>query len=190
MKKKIYEPKYDNGVQKPGKIAGFITKYLIIIDVILLILLVSGAMGKDSEVTFVTGGLIIFVFAIILLLKHSYNTSYQENHEYFIINIGKKEHKIKYENIENWKPTFNEISVLDKTNIKNEYVRVNIVLFKPEILLRTLADMTFNGNFRRSLDGNLEDLYRKEEIVAYLYNNKYGYLIEDYIEKVKDHSNT
>ena len=85
-------------------------------------------MGKDSEVTFVTGGLIIFVFAIILLLKHSYNTSYQENHEYFIIKIGKKEHKIKYIIVsgDNMKRGYNE-PVLMRTDLMKEGIDSSVI---------------------------------------------------------------
>lgn len=184
MKKRIHNPKTKNGIQKPGKLTGFITKIIIFIDVIFFIMFILGIMSKETDITLVSGGVALFILALIFFLKRAYDITYQENNEYFIVSSGKTSHQIRFADIINWKSTYNEISVLDKNQTDGKFVRINMVLFKPEILLRKIADMTFDGKFKREKETFVEDPNRELEIVNYLTNMKYGYLIKDYIEKV------
>ena len=133
----------------------------------------------------VSGGLSIFTLGIIFFLKRAYDITYQETNEYFIVTSGKRKYQVRYDDIVNWKATYNEISVLDKNQADEKFVRVNMVLFKPEILLRKIADMTFHGKFKRQKDTFFKDPNRELEIVNYMVNMKYAYLIEDYVEKVE-----
>ena len=118
-----------------------------------------------------------------MIVKREYDMSYQENDEYFILKAKNREYKVFYENIVDWQPGYNEIKVLDESRSDVEYVRVNFAIIKPEILLRTIVEMTFEGRFSRMDDTVLEDSNREREIVNYLVNNGYGYLAEDYIEE-------
>lgn len=183
MKKKMHEPKYENGIQKPGKLSGFLIKFLIFMDAFLFIMLILGIMAKKKELILVSGGLMFFIFVIIIFLNKAYNTSYQENNDFFIIKLKDKIHQVNYSDICDWKPTYNEISILDKTKDNGKFIRVNIIFFKPEILLRKVADMTFSEKFKRK-DPHSEDPKREREIVNFLRNTNYGYLIEDYIKKL------
>lgn len=186
VRNKIYRPTYENGVQKPGKLEGCILKLLIFMDAILVMMFVLGILVKEPDMTIVSGGLALFILIIIIVLKYANNTSYQENNEYLILKSKNKEYKIFYENIIDWRPSFNEIALLDKSRPNEKYVNINIKIYKPEILLRKISDMAFDGKFY-SLDENyLEDPNREAEIVYYLVNNHYGYLIKDYVEKVEN----
>lgn len=184
IRNKFYKPRYENGVRSPGKLEKFVLNLFIFIDGLLVSMLLLNIFMKDIEMVLVSGGLAVFIFAIILILKHAYRTSYQENAEYFILKSKKKEYHVFYENIIEWDSSFNEIGVLDKSKIDEDFIKVNIVIFKPEILLRKIADMTFADTFH-SLDGtHLEDPHRKTELVNYLIYYNYGYLVNDYIKKL------
>lgn len=186
IRKRNYRPKYEDGVQKPGKLEGFILNILISIDALLAVMLILGIIMKESEMAIVSGGLAFFILAIIMFLKQAYRASYQENTECFILKSRNKEYQVYYENIIDWQPAFNEIAILDKTRSDEKYIKINIKIFKPEIMLRKIADMTFAGKLY-SLDHNyFEDPSRKTEIVSYLVKNDYGYLIKDYIEKTEN----
>ena len=156
----------------------------IFIDALFFIMFILGIMAKETDMILVSGGLAIFTLAIIFFLKRAYDITYQENDEYFIVTSGKRKHHVRYDEIVNWKSTYNEMSVLDINQADEKFVRVNMKLFNPEILLREIADMTFSGKFKREKQSFVDDPYRELEIVNYLINMKYGYLIEDYIKKV------
>lgn len=53
----------------------------------------------------------------------------------------------------------------------------------PEILLRKITEMTFEEKFFPSPYESYGDPYRKSQIVDFLVNSQYGYLIEDYLDK-------
>lgn len=179
IRNKIYKPKYENKVQKPGKLEVFIVKFLLFLDVFLFLFAILGIVMKEAEMAVVFGCLALFILVVTLFLKSALNTSYQENNEYFILKIRNKKYQVFYENIVDWKPSYNEIAILDQTNTVEEYIRVNIKIFKPEILLRKIADMAFEGKFN-----NLENQHREVETVNYLIKYNYSYLVEDYIEKL------
>lgn len=62
---------------------------------------------------------------------------------------------------------------------------MNIKICKPEILLRKIVDMAFAGHFHVQ-DATSQDPYRKFETVNYITNNGYTYLVEDYMQQLKD----
>lgn len=74
----------------------------------------------------VFGVLAVVLLASVVLLKRVYNTSYEENFEYFILTSGNKKEQIFYDDIIDWQPLFNEIKILDKTKSDKKYIRVNI----------------------------------------------------------------
>lgn len=186
IRNKFYTPKYENKVQRPGKLERYIANFLVFLIVFLLFFTVLGIFMKETEMALVFGGLALFLLAVVIILKRAHNTSYQENDEFFIIKIRNKEYKVFYENIVDWQPSFNEISILDKTKSDKKYIRVNIKLFKPEILLRKIADMAFEGKFNNLNETYTEDPNREVETVNYLVNHQYGYLVEDYVKEIEN----
>lgn len=185
IRRKIYQPKYEDKVQNPGKLERLIVIVLIFIDVFLIVFSVIGILVKEMEMAVVFGCLALFILVTIFILKRAHDTSYQENDEYFILKIRNKEYRVIYENIIDWQPSYNEIAILDKTFSTEEYIKVNIKIFKPEILLRKIADMAFGGKFH-TLDQ--ADPHRKIETVNYLVDYNYGYLVEDYIQEIDNKS--
>lgn len=179
----FYKPKYENKVQRPGKFQKFIMYLLMFVGVFSLFVSVAGFLAKVTEMALAFGVIAVVILASVILLKRAYNTSYEENFEYFILISGNKENQVFYENIIDWQPSFNEIKILDKTKSDKKYIRVNIKFFKPEILLRKMADMAFDGKFNTI---NPKDPNRKIDTVYYLVDNRYGYLVGDYVDKIEN----
>lgn len=184
VRTKIYKPTYESNVQKPGKMEGCIVKVLLFLDVFFLFFACLGVFMKEFEMAMVFGGLAVFMGAMTFIIIRAHNTSYEENDTYFILTIRNQEYKVYYENIVDWKPSYNEIALLDKTRSDREYIKVNIKIFKPEILLRKIADMAFAGKFCVQ-GGHSQDPYRKVETVNYIANHGYTYLVEDYLQEIK-----
>ena len=186
IRNKIYKPKYEDKVQKPGKLEGCIVKIFIFLTIFFIIFAVLGLFLKELEMAIVFGCLALLFLFIIIILKRAHDTSYQENSEYFVLKIRNREYQVFYDNIVDWQPSYNEIALLDKTKPDEGYIKVNIKIFKPEILLRKIADMAFDGKFYSQDQEYSEDPNREVEIVNYLANYNYSYLVEDYIRKIED----
>lgn len=183
IRHKVYKPKYEDNVQKPGRLERAIVAFLMFLNCIVILGAISGILMKETEMAIVFGVLALIFLISIIILQRAHNTSYQENSEYFILKSNNKEYQVFYENIIDWQPAYNEISVLDASRIDGKYIRVNIRMFKPEILLRKITDMAFDEKFKGP---NADDPYKKAETVYYIANNGYGYLMEDYLEKIDD----
>ena len=183
IRNRLAKPKYKKEVQTPGLFDNFLLKLLTFLAIFSALLMILGFVIQETEMTIAFLVLTIIFTGIVMVLKRQYDISYQENSEYFILKAQQKEYKVFYENIVDWQPAFNEIRVLDETNLDNEYIRVNIAMLKPEILLRKIAEMTFEGKFYSFDDEYFEDPTREYQITNYLIQNNYGYLIEDYVEE-------
>ena len=181
IRNKFAKPKYEDNIQKPGKFDGCLQRIIQTITVISGIFAVLGLIAGEMEMGIVFSVMTLIFLGIIFLLKREYNLTYEENEEYFVLNHKNKEHKVYYENIVDWLPSFNEISILDKTKEDQKYIKVNVAMIKPEILLRKIAEMTFDGKFphRNHLDPNDPDPMREHEIINFLNGYDYGYLVED-----------
>lgn len=186
VRHKLYKPKYEDNVQKPGKLETFIANFLLVLGVFLLLLTIAGLLMQEMEMVLVMGAITLIYFALVFVLKRAHDTSYQENEEYFILTVQKKEYKVFYEDITDWQPFYNEIGVFDKTQPEKDYIRVNIKIFKPEILLRKIADMAVEGKFDGTSEIFLENQDRTEETINYIVNNRYGYLVDDYVKQIND----
>lgn len=186
IRNRIYKPKYENNVQKPGKFERFIASFLLFLVVFLMLFVILGIFMGELEMTLVFASLALFLFIAALFIKRAHNTSYQENAEYFILKIREKEYQVFYENIIDWQPSYNEIAVLDETRSDQEYIKVNIRIFKPEVLLRKIADMAFDGRFHNLDQTYIEDPYREVETIYYLVDNQYGYLVGDYVKEIEN----
>lgn len=186
IRNKNYKPKYENNVQKPGKLERVIVTFLMFLNAFVILFAVLGMVMKETEMAIVFGCLALIFLGAILLLKRAHNTSYQENTEYFILKTGKKEYQVFYENIIDWQPSYNGIALLNKTKSDREYIKVNIKMFKPVILLRKIADMAFDGKFKDLDLIYMEIQNRKAETISYLVDHQYGYLVEDYVKQIEN----
>lgn len=183
IRNRLAKPKYKEDVQTPGLFDNFLLKLLTFLAIFSALLTVLGFFIQETEMTIAFLVLTVIFTLIVMFLKRQYDISYQENPEYFILKAQQKEYKVFYENIVDWQPSFNEIRILDETNSDNKYIRVNIAMLKPEILLRNIAEMTFEGKFYSFEDEYFEDPTREYQITNFLIENNYGYLIEDYVEE-------
>lgn len=183
IRKKMAKPDYQEEVQTPGKFDNFILKFITGLTIFSGLLAILGAVIREIEMAIVFLVLTLIFLGIVLILRNAYDLSYQETDEYFILKVKNKEYKVFYENIIDWQPSLNEIKILDESRADGEYIRVNISMFKPEILLQKIVEMTFTGKFQR-LDDNFvdEDPMRENEIVNYLIHSNYSYLIDDHLE--------
>lgn len=186
LRNKIYQPKFEDEVQRPGILQKFVLNLIKILDILAILFVLLGLYLGEIEMT-IAFAVLAFIFSgAIMILNHAYDTSYLETDEYFIIKLRNQEHKVNYDDIIDWQPSFNEIKILDQTKADRKYIPVNIALFKPEILLRQLADKAFAGEFHQQEKIYSEDPDRKVETINYLRNNQYGYLVKDYIEEIEN----
>lgn len=182
IRHKLAEPKFDEGVQKPGGFDRFLLYFITLLAFFSVLFTALGFMMQETEMGIVFLFLTLIFVGIVLLLRREYNIAYRETEEYFILNRKNEEFKVYYENIIDWQPAFNEIWILDKSRADDSYVKVNIAMLKPEILLQRIIEMTAAGKFqqRNNLPG---DPRRQTEIVNHLIQHHYGHLVKDYIEK-------
>ena len=79
-----------------------------------------------------------------------------------------------------WQPGYNEILISDQTK-EEEYIKVNISIFKPIILLKKIADMTFEGKF---IEDDIIDATKEDELVQFYKSYNYSSLIENESSKL------
>ena len=183
VRSKLAKLHYKKEVQTPGGFDTLIANLLTLLTFFSAVLTFFGIIIQETEMMIVFLVLTVIFTLIVMTLKRAHDTSYQENTEYFILRVQKKEYQVFYKNIVNWQPHLNEIRILDETSLDNEYIRVNISIFTPEILLRKIAEMTFEEKFYSLDDTYFEDPTREYQIINFFTKNNYGYLIEDYIEE-------
>lgn len=179
VRNKLAKPNLKNNLQKPGIFDHFILKLITGLAILSGLLTGFGLFIQETEMTIVFSIMTLIFVGIALLLKREYNISYQENDTFFILNSKGKEYKVYYENIVDWEPSFNQIRILDETKQDGKYIDVNIAMLKPEKLLINILNMTFSGKFASSNDYSLDDSMRTNEIVDFLKNNNYAYLLDD-----------
>lgn len=188
IRQSIYAPDYEKGFQKPGKLERVILSIVTGLTGLLFLLSVAGMFMQEQEMALVCGVIGLLFLGIGFLLKRGQAVSYKETSDYFTLRSGQKEETVYYENIVDWQAAFNEIKILDRTKEDGSYTRVNFKLFKPETLLRKIAELAFEGRFRGSDQATPEDPERKAETIHYITNNQYGYLVEDYMEQISQKS--
>ena len=190
LRARFSKPKVDGHEQKPGKLQRIALAVLITIAVIFMLMAILGLIMGEMEMTLVSFVLALLMIGVSIYLKSALKTSYQENTDSFTLKVKNSEVQVFYENISDWKTSVNEIIIFDESKMDGNPIKVNIVFFKPEILLRTIADQTFEGKFYNIDKNPLKDPKREKEIVNFLKGNEYGYLIEDYIEEMKRRKKT
>lgn len=71
---------------------------------------------------------------------------------------------------------------MDGTRSDEKYISIRLDCFNPEILLRTVAGMTFDDKFpRRDFDVYRDDPMKKE-MLHFLKDTGHYYLMEDHLE--------
>jgi hypothetical protein len=181
-RKKLARPAYEEGdknkIQKPGRFDNGILRLIQGLTIITAIFAVMGWIAGEMEMGIAFSVLTLVFGGVILLLKREYNMSYQENEEYFIYKHKNKEYTVYYENIVDWLPGYNEIQILDETNKDRKYIKVNVAMLKPEILLQKLLEMTYEGKFMTPNPVDPNDSKREDELAVFLNQYNYGYLVE------------
>ena len=185
IRAKLSKPKVEGSEQKPGILQKIGLGVLFTITIVFILMAILGIMMNEFEMAIVSFILAIIMIALSMYMKFALKTSYQENTEYLILRTRNKEQKVFYKDIVDWKTSLNEIILFDRSKLNEKPIKINIVFFKPEILLRTIADMTFEGKFQNVNANSIINRNREKEIVNFLASNNYRYLVEDYIEQTK-----
>lgn len=185
LRRKIVKPSYKNDIQTPGKFDNCLLTIIKVITIIPFTVMLLGLITKESEMATVGAVLSLIFIGLIYFLKREYDMSYQENEEFFILKAKKKETKVFYDDIVDWQAGMNEISLLDGTNNSQKWVKVNISMLKPEILLKKIAKKTFDGQFSATDSSSLEDPNREQELINFYHFYGYDYLLDDYFPRSK-----
>ncbi len=179
LRNKLAKPDVKENVQTPGRFERINLWVIRIIGVFTGLFTLLGAIAGEMEMTLVFLVLTLVFMGAVWLIKREYNMTYQENDEFFILHSKGKEYKVYYENIVDWLPGLNEIQLLDKTREEGDYVRVNVSIFHPEILLKQLVEMTFEGKFHNvGYFHQDQDPHREAELLSFLEQHDYGHLME------------
>ena len=169
------KPTVTDGIQKPGGFDRLIIYLITGITILIGLLAILGVATQNTEMAVVCSVITLIFVGVNFWIRHEYNLTYEENDEYFIATIKGKKYKVYYHHIVDWQPGYNEILIFDQTN-ENEYIKVNISIFKPIILLKKIADMTFEGKF---IEDDTKDATREYELIQFYKSYNYSFLIED-----------
>lgn len=179
IRRKFARPAKKDKVQTPGRFDRWIAKLMSLLAYFTLFFTIMGAIAGEIEMTIAFAVLTLIFFLIVRVLKRAYDMSYQENEEYFILRKQKKEYKVFYEDIVDWEPAFNEINILDRTAPDKKYIQVNVSIFRPEILLRKIAEMTIDGKFAEFSPHFQEDPNRENQLIGFLRQYNYVHILEE-----------
>lgn len=140
LRKKMVQPTYKGNVQTLGRFDRGLLTFFKILTVIPLLLFLMGFIAKETEMMIVSAVMALAFMGITLFLKREYDMVYQENEEFFVLKAKKKEAQVFYKDIIDWQPGMNEILILDQTHRDQKYIKVNISMLRPEILLKKIAE--------------------------------------------------
>lgn len=185
VRNRFVKPKVaSDGVQTPGGFDRFLLNLITGLTIFAGLMAILGAIMREAEMSIVLAVLTVIFLAILMWLRYEYKMTYQENDDFFIYTHKKKEYKVYYDNIDNWAQGHNEIKISDETQPDKKFIRVNIAMIKPNILMRKIADMTFSGKFEASGGIDHSDPKRQHEILNFLIQNGYGHLVKDYVKQL------
>lgn len=181
-RKNFKQPRYSTKKQTPAKFNPFITKVPAVLLIVVIFGTLMGIGMDDTEMTIAFGVLLIIFLIMFYFIQRKYDIAYQEKEEYFLLRLWKREYKVYYDDIIDWQPSIYGITVLDGSQLEKGYIDVKMAVLKPEILLRKVAEMTFEGKFPRRENQKPEDPLKKTDMVNFLTIAGYDYLIRDYLE--------
>src|SRR5699024_7778364 len=186
IQRKANKGKFKQNIQKPRFLKTFFTRVMVVLTVLMGIFAVFGGFRGDMEMT-IAFFVVFIIFAVLsYFMRRKFDTTYQETNDYFILRKRKKEYKVFFKDITYWNwGADGQIFILDSTKSDNEFISIRMDYFNPEILIRTLADMTFDNEFpRREFDVYPGDPMKKKEMVQFLHWTDHKYLVKDeYIEE-------
>ena len=174
------KPTVTDGVQKPGGFDRLIIYLITGLTVLIGLLAMVGVVTQNTEMAVVCSVITLIFLGVNFWIRQEYNLTYEENEDYFIATIKGKEYKVYYHHIVDWQPGYNEILISDQTK-EEEYIKVNISIFKPIILLKKIADMTFEGKF---IEDDIIDATKEDELVQFYKSYNYSSLIENESSKL------
>ena len=186
VQRKRSKGKFTQNVQKPGQLKIFFTRVMVFLTIFTGIFAVIGVMTGETEMAIVFTVIFVIFLVLTYFMRRKFDMSYQETDEYFILREKKDEYKVFYEDITYWeRGTAHEIFIFEGTKSAGGPLTIKLNYFNPEILLATLADMTFKDQFpRRDYDVYPGDPMKKKEMVQFLHRTDYKYLVKDeYIEE-------
>lgn len=185
IQRKLSKGKFKQNVQKPRQLKSFFTRTMMFLTIFSGVIAALGSFNGEMEMAIVFSVLFIIFAVLSYNMRRKFDTTYQETDEYFIYRNKKEVYKVFYDDITYWQWRIKDIYIQDGTKSDEEKVYIRLDYFHPEILLRTLADMTFDDKFpQRDDDTYTEDPMRKKEMVQFLRRADYKYLIKDeYIEE-------
>lgn len=190
IRRKLAKPAYQGEVQTPGKFDQRILTLFKVLTAVPAFILLVGFLVQEKEMLIVSTVILIIFIGIIFFLKREYDMSYQENEEFFLLTVKNIKIQMYYDDIVDWLPGMNEISLLDRTRDDQKYINVNISMLKPEILLRQIAQKTFDGSFPRVVDDHFEDPNREQELINFYELYGYGYLLPTDVLKAKNENDS
>lgn len=138
---------------------------------------------QDAEMAIVSSVMTIVFAAILFGTRRKFKKYYEEYEEHFWLKDQYVVDRFYYENITDWIPLKKQIGVLDKTQLEDRYVVVNLVFHDPEILLTKLIEMTFEGRFKHNDQNQTNDPNREQELVEHLKKNGYGHIVEGFLKE-------
>ena len=174
------KPTVTDGIQKPGGFDRLIIYIITGITILIGLLAMVGVVTQNTEMAVVCSVITLIFLGVNFWIRQEYNLTYEENEDYFIATIKGKEYKVYYHHIVDWQPGYNEILISDQTK-EEEYIKVNISIFKPIILLKKIADMTFEGKF---IEDDIIDATKEDELVQFYKSYNYSSLIENESSKL------
>lgn len=180
VQRKASQGKFKQNVQKPRQLKSFFTRVMMLLTILMGIFAALGAVMGELEMAIVFSVIFIMFTLFSYFMRRKFDMTYQETDDYFIFINKEDEYKVFYEDIVYWQWGINDLSVLDGTRADERNVHIRLDYFHPEILLRTLAEMTFDDKFpRRDEDVYTEDPMKKKEMIQFLHWTDYKYLIKD-----------
>src|SRR5690625_1676917 len=185
IQRKLSKGKFKQNVQKPRQLKSFFTTVMMFLTIFSGIIAALGAVNGEMEMAIVFTVMFIIFAVLSYNMRRKFDMTYQETDEYFIYRDKKEEYKVLYDDIAYWEWGINEIYILDGTRADEEKVYIRLDYFHPEILIQTLAEMTFDNKFpRREYDVYPGDPMKKKEMVQFLHWTDHKYLVKDeYIEE-------
>ena len=180
VQRKVSKGKFKQNVQKPRQLKSFFTRTMMFLTIFSGVIAALGAITGELEMAIVFSVMFIIFGVLSYFMRRKFDMTYQETDDYFIFINKEEKYKVFYEDIVYWRWGINELYVLDGTRSDEKNVRIKFDYFHPEILLRTLAEMTFDDKFpRRDDDVYTEDPMKKKEMIQLLHWTDHKYLIKD-----------
>lgn len=185
--RKATQKGYTHKVQKPGMFVTFFKRIMVGVTIICALFAALGSIMNDLEMAIVFAVVMVICSLITTAIQRKYDITYQETDEYFVLTVKDYEYKVYYNDIAHWQWGLGEISVQEESWSEHDFVTISCRLFKPEILITKVAEMTFAGKFSRRdgvyADDSVypNDTMREKELIQCMKHDRYYYLIEDKI---------